>query len=97
MGPAVGLGLLLAAACIGLTYAVGRLLLAPLPAALAAALAAVPALSSTNISYVQPHALDAPLGVLLALVAVARRRALRDDRRRAAGSPPRARAWACAC
>ena len=70
MGPAVGLGLLLAAACIGLTYAVGRLLLAPLPAALAAALAAVPALSSTNISYVQPHALDAPLGVLLALVAV---------------------------
>ena len=70
VGPAVALGLVLAAACIGLTYAVGRLLLPPLPAALAAALAAVPALSSTNISYVQPHTLDAPLGVLLALVAV---------------------------
>ena len=81
MGPAVGLGLLLAAACIGLTYAVGRLLLAPLPAALAAALAAVPALSSTNISYVQPHALDAPLGVLPRARRGPRRRALRDDRR----------------
>jgi hypothetical protein len=70
IGPAVALGLVLAFAAVVLTYAVARLLVAPLPAALAGLLAAVPAFSTSNVSYVQPHTFAAPIGVLLVLGAV---------------------------
>ncbi|WP_187369032.1 glycosyltransferase family 39 protein [Baekduia soli] len=70
VGPSVALGLVLAVTAVALTYVLARRLVAPAPAALAATLAAVPALSNTNISYVQPHTLAVPLGMVLVLVAV---------------------------
>ena len=71
VGSTIGLGLALAFVAIGATYAVARMLVGPAAAAAAGLLVAVPALSSTNVSYVQPHTFSAPLGVLLCLAAIA--------------------------
>ncbi len=71
IGPAIGLGLVIAFVAIGATYAVARMLVGPAAAAAVGLLVAVPALSSTNVSYVQPHTVSAPLGVLLCLAAIA--------------------------
>jgi hypothetical protein len=68
--PAVALGLVLAAAGIGLGYVLAARLAGPAAGAVAGALCAVAAFSSSNISWVQPHALGAPLGVLCCLAAV---------------------------
>jgi hypothetical protein len=70
VGPAVALGLVLAFVAIGLTYAVARLLVGPAVATAVAVLAAVPAFSTSNVSYVQPHTFGGPLGVILCLVAI---------------------------
>jgi dolichyl-phosphate-mannose-protein mannosyltransferase len=70
IGPSVVLGLVLAAAGVGLSYAVARQIMGAVPAACVAALVAVPALSSSNVSYVQPHTVAAPLGMVLCLFAV---------------------------
>jgi hypothetical protein len=70
IGQAVGLGLVLAFTAIGLTYVVARLLVGPAVAAAVALLAAVPAFSTSNVSYVQPHTFGAPLGVILCLVVI---------------------------
>lgn len=67
---AIAVGLVLAAAIVALTYAVARRLVAPVPAALAAALTAVAAFGVDNNSYVLPHALSAPLGAAITLVLV---------------------------
>jgi hypothetical protein len=65
--PAVLLGLALSAAAVALTYVLARRFAEPVPAALAAALVAVAALSSANNSYVLPHSTSAPLAIVLAL------------------------------
>jgi hypothetical protein len=70
IGPAIALGLVMAFAAIGLTYAVARMVVGPVAAATAGLLVAVPALSNTNVSYVQPHTVAAPLGMLLCLAAI---------------------------
>jgi hypothetical protein len=70
IGQAVGLGLLIACGAIGLGYAVARQLVAPAGAAIVAVLAAVPAFSNSNVSFVQPHTYGATLGMLLCLVSV---------------------------
>ena len=65
---AVGLGL--ATAIVGLTYAVARMLVPPVGALVAAGLAAVPAFGADNNSFVMPHSLSAPLAILLTLALV---------------------------
>jgi hypothetical protein len=70
VGQSVVLGLALAAAGIGLAYALARQLVGPLAAACVGALAAVPALSNSNVSYVQPHTLAAPVGMVVGLATV---------------------------
>jgi hypothetical protein len=67
---AIVVGLVLAVATVGLTYAVARILAPVVPAALAAALTAVAAFGVDNNSYVLPHALSAPMVVALGLVLV---------------------------
>jgi hypothetical protein len=68
--PAVLLGLILSAGAVALTYVLARRFAEPVPAALAAALVAVAALSSANNSYVLPHSTSAPLAIVLALGAL---------------------------
>jgi hypothetical protein len=68
--PAVALGLVLSVLAIALTYRLARLFVAPLPAALAAAIVAPATLSSANNSYVLPHTFSAPLAIVLALGAL---------------------------
>jgi hypothetical protein len=70
IGPAVALGLALALATCGLTYAAARALVPPSGALAAAALTAGAAFGTGNTSFVLPHALSAPLGVALALAAI---------------------------
>ncbi|MCW3001740.1 MAG: hypothetical protein JWQ20_1038 [Conexibacter sp.] len=71
IGASVGLGLVLAAAGIAASYVLARRFAGAPVAAAVGLLVAVPALSNSNVSYVQPHTLAAPLGVLLGLVALA--------------------------
>lgn len=66
--PGIAVGLVLALAIVGATYAVGRQLAGPLGAFLAAAITAAVAFAPTNLSFVQPHTYSAPLAVLGALV-----------------------------
>lgn len=66
--PAVGLGLVVALAIIGATYALARIVAGPLGALLAASITAAVAFIPDNYSYVLPHTGDATLGVLLLLV-----------------------------
>jgi hypothetical protein len=68
--PSVALGLVLAAAGLTLSYALARRLAGPAAAAAAGVLVAATAFSSSNISWVQPHTFNAPLGVLCDLVVV---------------------------
>jgi hypothetical protein len=70
MWPSVALGLVLAVVGIVLGYVLARRLVGPAAAAVVGVCCAVPAFSSANISWVQPHTLGAPLGVLGCLVAV---------------------------
>jgi Dolichyl-phosphate-mannose-protein mannosyltransferase len=70
IAPAVGLGLLTACGAIALAYAVGRRIAGPAAAAVAACLAAAPAFSSSNVSFVQPHAFGATFGILACLAAI---------------------------
>ncbi len=67
IAPAAGLGLVLAALAVGLTYRLARLFTAPPAAGLAAALVATAALSSANNSYVLPHSTSGPLATVLTL------------------------------
>jgi hypothetical protein len=71
IGGSVGLGLVLAAAGIAASYVMARRFVGAPVAAAVGLLVAVPALSNSNVSYVQPHTLAAPLGVLLGLGALA--------------------------
>lgn len=68
--PSVALGLLLAVAGITLGYVLARRFVEPAAAAVVGVCCAVPAFSSANISWVQPHTLGAPLGVLACVAAV---------------------------
>lgn len=68
--PSVALGIVLAVAGIALGYVLARRLVGPLAAAVVGACCAVPAFSSANVSWVQPHTLGAPLGILCCLAAV---------------------------
>lgn len=70
IAPAVGLGLVIAFAGIALAYAVARQLVGPVAAACVATLAAVPAFSNSNVSFVQPHTYGATLGILICLSAI---------------------------
>jgi hypothetical protein len=71
VGPAVGLGLVLAAALIGGGYALARRLVGAWTAAAVGVLVAAVAFSSSNVSYVQPHTFAAPFGMLCDLAALA--------------------------
>ncbi|HEX7255094.1 MAG TPA: glycosyltransferase family 39 protein, partial [Gaiellaceae bacterium] len=66
-GSAIAIGLLLTAGIVAATYALGRSLLSPLGAFLAAALTLAVALIPNNYSYVLPHTHAATLGTLLLL------------------------------
>jgi hypothetical protein len=70
VGPSIGLGLVLAVTLIGTGYALARQLVSAAPAAAVAVLVAVPAFSSSNVSYVQPHTFAAPFGMLFDLAAI---------------------------
>lgn len=70
MWPSVALGLVLAVAGIALGYVLARRLVEPAAAAVVGVCCAVPAFSAANVSWVQPHTLGAPLGVLGCLAAV---------------------------
>jgi hypothetical protein len=63
-GSAVALGLVVAGAIVGTTYALARTMLGPLGAFLAAALTAAVALIPNNYSFVLPHTHGATLGTL---------------------------------
>lgn len=65
-----GLGLVIALAIVGVTYAVARLLAGPPAAGAAAAITAALAFAPTNFSFVLPHTYSATLGLLGALVFV---------------------------
>jgi Dolichyl-phosphate-mannose-protein mannosyltransferase len=67
-GPAVAIGLLLTAAIVSASYALGRSLLSPLGAFLAAVITLAVAFIPNNYSYVLPHTHAATLGTLLLLV-----------------------------
>ena len=75
-----GLGLVIAIAIVGLTYAVARLLVGPPAAGAAAAITAAVAFAPTNFSFVLPHTYSATLGLLGALARGARPGS-RDPRR----------------
>jgi hypothetical protein len=81
--PSVLLGIVLAVAGIAFGYVLARRFVGPAAAAVVGALCAVPAFSSANVSWVQPHTLGAPLGILACLLAVlaAARVAQGGDRR----------------
>jgi hypothetical protein len=64
IAPAVALGVLVAGATVGATYALARTHAGPAGAALAAALAAPVAFAPNQFSFVIPHAADASLGAL---------------------------------
>ncbi|MGE5689961.1 MAG: hypothetical protein ACM33B_05340, partial [Pseudomonadota bacterium] len=66
-GAGVALGLVITLLLVGATYAVGRIVLSPLGAGLAAGLTAAVALAPNNYSFVLPHTYDAPLGTLFLL------------------------------
>jgi hypothetical protein len=88
LSPAVGVGLVITLAIIGMTYVVARPLVAPLGAFLAAALTAAVAFIPSNYSYVLPHTNAATLGtlLLLGLVFCAWRHAVTDRSRWAVGA-----------
>ena len=65
---AVGLGFAITLAILAATYGVARIVVDPLGAALATAIAAAVAFIPDNFSYVLPHTNDATLGTLLLLV-----------------------------
>jgi hypothetical protein len=65
--PAVGLGLVIALAIIGMTYALARIVIGPLGAFLAAAITSAVAFIPNNYSFVLPHTHSATLGTLLLL------------------------------
>jgi Dolichyl-phosphate-mannose-protein mannosyltransferase len=67
VGPAVGLGLVVAVAIVAATYTLARSFVDPLGAFLAAAITAVVAFTPNNYSYVLPHTLGATLGTLVLL------------------------------
>jgi hypothetical protein len=81
--PSVALGLVLAAAGLTLSYVLARRLAGPAAAGAAGVLVAATAFSTSNISWVQPHTFNAPLGVLcdLAVVLAAARYAQLGTRR----------------
>jgi hypothetical protein len=64
LAPAIGLGLVLAAAVVGLTYALARIHVGTTGAFLAAALTAPVAFGPSNFSFVLPHTFSATLGLL---------------------------------
>lgn len=66
-GTAFGFGLALAAAIVGVFYALARQLLAPLPSFLASAVVAAIGFSGTAFNFVLPHTNSATLGVLFVL------------------------------
>jgi hypothetical protein len=68
MGAPVAVGLALAVAIVGATYALGRDIAGPIGGALAAAIVTPLAFDSNNFSYVQPHSYSASLGILLVLI-----------------------------
>jgi hypothetical protein len=68
--PSVALGLTLALAGLALSYTLTRRLAGPAAAAAAGVLVAATAFSTSNISWIQPHTFNAPLGVLCDLAAV---------------------------
>ena len=70
VAPAVTLGLLVAFATVGATYALALTHAGPLGAGIAAALAASVAFSPNQFSFVLPHTGDASLGALLLLLCV---------------------------
>ena len=67
LAPAVVLGLAVALAIVGATYALARTQVGALGSFLAAALALPVAFAPTNLSFVLPHTASAPLGLLAAL------------------------------
>ena len=67
LGPALAVGIVLAVAIVFATYGVARVAVGATGAFLAAAIAAGLAFSPTNLSYVLPHTLSAPLAVLATL------------------------------
>lgn len=64
LAPAIGLGLVLAAAVVALTYALARMYVGTTGAFLAAALTAPVAFGPSNFSFVLPHTSSATLGLL---------------------------------
>jgi hypothetical protein len=68
LAPAIGLGLVLAGAVVGLTYALGRMLAGTTGGFLAAALTAPVAFGPSNFSFVLPHTSSTTIAVLGALV-----------------------------
>lgn len=83
IGPAVAVGILVAVAIVMATFALGRLLMGPLGAFLAAAIAASVAFAPTNFSFVMPHTFSATLGLLalLAFLLAVGRFSAGEDRR----------------
>jgi hypothetical protein len=67
LGPAVAVGLILATAIVLATYGVARLMVGTAGAFLAGAITAGLAFSPTNMSYVLPHTISAPLAILATL------------------------------
>jgi hypothetical protein len=67
IGVGVAFGLVVTLLLVAATYAVGRIVLPPLGAGLAAGLTAAVALAPNNYGFVLPHTYDAPLGTLLLL------------------------------
>ncbi len=67
LGPALAVGIVLAVAIVFATYGVARVAVGATGAFLAAAITAGLAFSPTNLSYVLPHTLSAPLAILATL------------------------------
>jgi hypothetical protein len=70
IGQSVAFGLVLAVLGIAGGYVLARRFVEPGPAVAVGALVAAVALSNSNVSYVQPHTLAAPLGMLFCLGAL---------------------------
>ena len=67
LGPTLAVGIVLAVAIVFATYGVARVAVGATGAFLAAAITAGLAFSPTNLSYVLPHTLSAPLAILATL------------------------------
>jgi hypothetical protein len=68
VGASLAVGIALAVAIVAATYLLGRDLAGRAGGVLAGAIVAPLAFDGSNFSYVQPHSLSAPLGILAALV-----------------------------